>query len=307
MSADNNIPEIDDGLNRRQSAVSLYGQTDAMDDFPVLKAFQQYIDAEQNKARKRMIMLCIFFGFLMAVVVTVFVAMLQSVNLRNQTLNDRLVEFAMKDRDRTASPVVVQSAPAQDNSALIALSSRVEALQQQLLEKSEAEKNIKTEPSVSTLSAADLEREKKLQEEKEALERARLKLKIEQDKLAEEKERLRKEEVERNRRRIYAEYYERQERLKNKKRVVEEEISVSDDEVDDAELELDDDDAIEYFKPAGKRTPSPAEKPLRRKKPVKTPQSVSEDSAISYFDIPVEVKSGSTSPGTSPSWHIPEE
>ena len=166
MSADNNIPEIDDGLNRRQSAVSLYGQTDAMDDFPVLKAFQQYIDAEQNKARKRMIMLCIFFGFLMAVVVTVFVAMLQSVNLRNQTLNDRLVEFAMKDRDRTASPVVVQSAPAQDNSALIALSSRVEALQKQLLEKSEAEKNIKTEPSVSTLSAADLEREKKLQEEK---------------------------------------------------------------------------------------------------------------------------------------------
>ena len=307
MSADNNIPEIDDGLNRQQSVVSLYGQTDAMDDFPVLKAFQQYIDAEQNKARKRMIMLCVFFGFLMAIVVAVFVAMLQSVNLRNQTLNDRLVEFAMKDRDRGSSPVVVQSAPAQDNSALIALSSRVEALQKQLLEKSEAEKHIKIEPPTPTVSAADLEREKKLQEQKDALERARLKLKIEQDKLAEEKERLRKEEVERNRRRIYADYYERQERLKNKKRAVEDEIPVSDDEIDDAEMELDDDDAIEYFKPVRKRTPSPAEKPVRRKKPAAPPEPVTEDSAISYFDIPVEVKSGSTSPGSSPSWHIPEE
>ena len=31
-----------------------------MDDFPVLKAFQQYIDAEQAKARKRMAIMGIF-------------------------------------------------------------------------------------------------------------------------------------------------------------------------------------------------------------------------------------------------------
>jgi hypothetical protein len=306
MSAENNIPEIDDGINRQQSAVSIYGQADAMDDFPVLKAFQQYIDAEQNKARKRMIMLCVFFGFLMAVVVAVFVAMLQSVNLRNQTLNDRLVEYAMKDRDRTASPVVVQSAPAQDNSVLIALSSRVEALQKQLLEKSDSEKKVKIEPPSPTVSAADLEREKKIQAQKDALERARLKLKIEQDKLAEEKERLRKEEVERNRRRIYADYYERQERLKNKVRSEQESIYGPEDDIDDAELNLDDEDAIEYFKPR-RKSPSSAGKSLRRKKLSLEQQTVSEDSAINYFDIPVEVKSTKESSGSSPSWHIPEE
>jgi hypothetical protein len=305
MSAENNIPEIDDGINRQQSAVSIYGQADAMDDFPVLKAFQQYIDAEQNKARKRMIMLCVFFGFLMAVVVAVFVAMLQSVNLRNQTLNDRLVEYAMKDRDRTASPVVVQSAPAQDNSVLIALSSRVEALQKQLLEKSDTEKKNEVAPPIPSASAVELEREKKIQAQKDALERARLKLKIEQDKLAEEKERLRKEEVERNRRRIYADYYERQERLKNKARSEQESIYGPEDDIDDAELNLDDEDAIEYFKPR-RKSPSSG-KSLRRKKLSLEKQTVSEDSAINYFDIPVEVKSTKESSGSSPSWHIPEE
>jgi hypothetical protein len=306
MSAENNIPEIDDGINRQQSAVSIYGQADAMDDFPVLKAFQQYIDAEQNKARKRMIMLCVFFGFLMAVVVAVFVAMLQSVNLRNQTLNDRLVEYAMKDRDRTASPVVVQSAPAQDNSVLIALSSRVEALQKQLQEKSDTEKKNEVAPPIPTASAVELEREKKIQAQKDALERARLKLKIEQDKLAEEKERLRKEEVERNRRRIYADYYERQERRKNKARSDRESIYEPEDDIDDAELNLDDEDAIEYFKPR-KKVPSSTEKPSRRKKTALEQQTVSEDTAINYFDIPVEVKSGTKSSGSSSSWHIPEE
>ena len=41
------------------NAISIYGQ-EGLDDFPVLKAFQQYIDAEQSKSRKRMIMLCIY-------------------------------------------------------------------------------------------------------------------------------------------------------------------------------------------------------------------------------------------------------
>ena len=50
------------------NAISIYGQ-EGLDDFPVLKAFQQYIDAEQSKSRKRMIMLCVFFGFLMAVMI----------------------------------------------------------------------------------------------------------------------------------------------------------------------------------------------------------------------------------------------
>ena len=74
-----------------------------MDDFPVLKAFQQYIDSEQAKARKRMLMLCAFFGFLMIVVIGVFVVLLVNVSARNQALNDRLIEFAMKERDQSKS------------------------------------------------------------------------------------------------------------------------------------------------------------------------------------------------------------
>ena len=42
--SDNNIPGVDSAIPA-QNAVSVYSQ-DAMDDFPVLKAFQQYIDAE---------------------------------------------------------------------------------------------------------------------------------------------------------------------------------------------------------------------------------------------------------------------
>ena len=61
---DNPIPGVDQTVPP-QNAVSVYSQ-DAMDDFPVLKAFQQYIDAEQAKAQKRMTTLCIFFALLMA-------------------------------------------------------------------------------------------------------------------------------------------------------------------------------------------------------------------------------------------------
>ena len=50
--SENSIPEVDPAIPPR-NAVSVYSQ-DAMDDFPVLKAFQQYIDAEQAKARKRL-------------------------------------------------------------------------------------------------------------------------------------------------------------------------------------------------------------------------------------------------------------
>ena len=98
--------------NNDTNAISIYGH-EGLDDFPVLKAFQQYIDAEQAKARKRLVAMGVFFGILMGAVIAVFVAMLFVMSQRNQQLNDRLVEFAMRDRDRqSAAPVVVQPAPA---------------------------------------------------------------------------------------------------------------------------------------------------------------------------------------------------
>ena len=43
MNDSHEIPEVDAPIP--PNAMRLYGQSDAMDDFPVLKAFQQYIDA----------------------------------------------------------------------------------------------------------------------------------------------------------------------------------------------------------------------------------------------------------------------
>ena len=99
------------------NAVSVYGQ-EGLDDFPVLKAFQQYIDAEQNKSRKRMVMLCVFFGFLMTVMIMVFLFILRDVSSKNDALNDRVLEFMMKSSDRQ-NVIVQPPAPAPSNDTAI--------------------------------------------------------------------------------------------------------------------------------------------------------------------------------------------
>ena len=47
---DENIPNDSVKADAATNAVSIFGQAGASDEFPVLKAFQQYIDAEQVKA-----------------------------------------------------------------------------------------------------------------------------------------------------------------------------------------------------------------------------------------------------------------
>jgi hypothetical protein len=60
------------------NAVRIYGQDNFDEEFPVLKAFQQYIDAEQAKGRKRLMIMAIFFFVIMMVVVSIFVGLLIS-------------------------------------------------------------------------------------------------------------------------------------------------------------------------------------------------------------------------------------
>ena len=90
------------------TAVSIFGQAQGMNDFPVLKAFQEYIDAEQTKARRRMLGLSIFFVVLLAIVVVTFTLIVLGVINRNQTLSDRLLELAMQKQQ----PQVVNPPPA---------------------------------------------------------------------------------------------------------------------------------------------------------------------------------------------------
>ena len=204
-----------------RNAISVYQPDNAMDDFPVLKAFQQYIDAEQSKSRKRMVSLCIFFGVLMTVIVAVFMFMLHSVSSRNQQLNDRLVEYAMRDRDR--QPVVMPQQPvpqANDASeaAMRAMTDTLVALQKQIAEQQRPQP-VAAAPAAAAPAAvtpvavaqepspeeSELVRKTRAAEDK--LRKARALLDAEKRKLAEEKERLRQEEVERHRRRLYPEYY----------------------------------------------------------------------------------------------------
>ena len=218
------------------NAISVYSH-EGLDDFPVLKAFQQYIDAEQSKSRKRMIMLCIFFGFLMTVLIVIFLLMLRDANAQIQIQNDKLVELALKERDR--QPVVVQQpAPAQNaanDAAVKAMTDTLAALQKQMadqqakmieqqakLEESRAkmaEEQLKavtaaaakaqeaaTAQKATGPSREQLALQKQIDEDTAKLIKARALLKAEKEKIEAEKEKLRREEIERHRRRLYPEY-----------------------------------------------------------------------------------------------------
>ena len=201
MSNNNTInPEFD------SRAVSVYGG-DAMDDFPVLKAFQQYIDAEQAKARKRLLAMGIFFGVFMLVVVAIFVVLLVNVSNRNQQLNDRLVDFAMKERN-AGSAVVVQ--PPQDSSAVLALTSKLEEMNRKISEAQEkADKAVAEAEAKARQAAAAAEASKPRPPSAEELEIQRLKklLSDEKEKAAAEKARQREAELDAYRRKHYPELY----------------------------------------------------------------------------------------------------
>lgn len=100
-----------------QNAMTVFSNG-GMNEFPVLKAFQQYIDAEQNRARKRMLGLSVFFIVLLTVVVVTFVLVLMPVLARNQSLQDRLLDMVLTGQNAqqqapAPAPVVnVQNSPA---------------------------------------------------------------------------------------------------------------------------------------------------------------------------------------------------
>lgn len=217
------------------TAVRVYDQANAAGDFPVLKAFQEYLEAEQAKANKRMLALSIFFIVLLVIVVLTFSVITSCMIGRNQTLTDRLMNLAegrmnapIVQPSPAAAPIVnvqpppVAPAPSIDNSNPIL--AKLEALEAELSRAraaaAEAEaraaakaaneadsKTGKQSPSATDASAknrANLDTIQRQQEEilrqQEALKAARVKLKAEQ-------EALHKEEVEKHRRLLYPEYY----------------------------------------------------------------------------------------------------
>ena len=205
--------------------VTLYGQSDVNDEFPVLKAFQQYINEEQNKARKRVMGLCVFFTVLMMLIVGVFLTMMFQLSARNQQLNDRLVDFAMRERAAPGvqQPVIVQqptpaSVPSAETEAVKTMTETIAALQKQLLEQQSANRvNIenKAQEAISPAEQEYIDEETaklkkikaKMEKERARMEAERKKIAAERKKIADEKERQRQEEIEQHRRRLYPEYY----------------------------------------------------------------------------------------------------
>ena len=267
-----------------ENAVRLYGESDAMDNFPVLKAFQQYIDAEQAKARKRMLLLAVFFGVLMIAVISVFVILLLSVSAKNQALNDRMFEFAMKERDRqpAGSAVVVQ--PPQDNSAILALTSKIEAMQKELAESRE-----KAEKAAEEAERVRREAANPKGPTPQELEIKRLKalLDAEKERQSAERERLRQIEIEEYRRKHYPELYMEQKPAKpavQKRRPRPAPEDDTDDLLEEVDRILDESEAISYFEPEAKAPSKSAPAPAKKE-----------------YSIPVDVR------GSSTRWSVPND
>ena len=290
-----------------ENAISIYGQNDATDDVPVLKAFQQYIDAEQAKARKRMLLLCAFFGGLMFVVISVFVVLLISASSRNQMLNDRLVEYAMKDRDSRPG-VFPADRPAQESSAVLALTAKLEDLQKKLAESQTATAKIVSDATVRAEQAAAAEAAKPKGPTREELEIARLKalLAAEREKTAVERERQRQAELEEYRRKHYPELYEKKASVKEdvsakqdvpEKREVKKapKKSASDELLEEVDQILNESKPVSYFDDENEVEAVPAKKVKSPSQPRPQPAPRKE------YSIPVDVR------GSSSRWSVPNE
>lgn len=308
MNSSDNIPEVEPEIPSR-GAVSVYGQ-DAMDDFPVLKAFQQYIDAEQVKAQKRMTTLCIFFAIILAAVIGVFVLILMNVSQRNNALNDQIFQMMLKDRDRSTAPVVVQSSvPSSQNDAAMKLMSDNMTMLQKMMQdqqKQMADQQLKfieqqskaTEAAMNAAasrmvaavtpppsaepaapSPEQLALEQKNKAEKEKIEKSLALLKAEREKMAKERESLKQQQIELQRRRLYPDLYDANGNLIVKKPEPKKAPApvVVDDDDDDEEIEA----LVEASKKLKKNsaaTPSPSA-PKLSVKPIQK-----KDGTVRYFD-----------------------
>ena len=197
--------------------LSLYSPTDSLSDFPVLKAFQQYINEEQAKAQKRMTLVCGVFVVILVVVVSVFTILLVNANRDNTELNGKIMELAMNpSKDATAS----------NNQAVKSITDTITQLQAQMSEQQaklvkeqqalfEEKLKLLTKPAEKAPQGPSPEQiaaEKKLKATEERLQAMTARLKEEKSKLEQEKETVRKEQVELQRRKLYPEYYEDEER-----------------------------------------------------------------------------------------------
>lgn len=217
MNINNDVPQ--------NSQLSIYGNDEALNEFPVLKAFQQYIDAEQAKAHKRVTQLCIFFTALMVIIVSVFVVLLISLSSKNSDLSGQMLALMIKERS-TQQPVIIQPGQqAQPNNSaddrhIREISSLMEKMSDKMnmLESSikgnanniaeEESRNKSLQESLDKKSLALKKLESDVAKEKQGIESERKKIEEEKALLAKQKKELHQKEIELQRRKLYPELYD---------------------------------------------------------------------------------------------------
>ncbi len=229
-----NIPE--GGAEIPPNAVSVYGRNaDALDDFPVLKAFQQYIDAEQAKAHKRLMSVCVFFTILILTVIGVFMFIIMNISLgsrQNAPVADATIK-ALSDSNAALQGQVLEQARKMNEQLMNQLAARdgrpaADAeLQRQNFELQaklnaiEIERRLRAEQeaALAKRSAGELTqaaegagadpakaRSLKAAEASQKSREARLKERAAQ--LEAEEKRLREQEIKMHRRRLYPEFFD---------------------------------------------------------------------------------------------------
>lgn len=207
--------EPQNGTLNDSNKVSLYTPADNLGDFPVLKAFQQYINEEQIKAQKRMTLLCALFISILCVVVGVFTILLTSANSNNSRLNDRLLQLALKSSDSTENAAADRSLKTLTDS-ISQIQSQMGEQQAKLIKEQQSlfEERLKmltnakpAENKVELASPKQIAVEKKNRQTEERLRKEMELFKKEKEQLAREKEELRQQQIELQRRKLYPEYY----------------------------------------------------------------------------------------------------
>ncbi len=203
-------PKTPPHLNRA-TALSLLDQA-STSDFPVLKAFQEYIEAEQVRSRKRMFGLSIFFAILLVVVFVAFsVIMITVINrdqhnmsvvtARNQELSDKLLDIALRERAMPQTSAHPPATSQVQDAALKPLIDKIEHLATALsLKERQAQPSTATTvppvaPAPNDVSEVARLREEVRRQKEEALESVRVVREKMERVLKQEREKLCREQV----------------------------------------------------------------------------------------------------------------
>ena len=104
--------EASAGMSASAALVSMHNAASQGDAFPVLKAFQDYLEAERQRARRRMTTLSVVFAIVTVAVIGAFALIWLSTMRGMQDTNRQLLDAALKRANaEPPAPVVVQPPP----------------------------------------------------------------------------------------------------------------------------------------------------------------------------------------------------